>query len=213
MLKILRSLFFILKTGSVKSKKSKCAPRLALTPMWWRSQETSMMLKPRSKRSSMILIWHLHYNKRAIASLLLIPSISGVYSANGLLLLRLWPNAQAGKISAGQAVNFSVPTGNFGDILAGWYAKKLGLPIKKLLCASNENNVLTEFFASGIYDRKRPFHVTTSPSMDILVSSNLERLLFYTLDQDATKTAQLMDQLSTRGVYMLDAELVTKLQN
>lgn len=144
-------------------------------------------------------------------------------SANSINIGRLFPQMvyyfyaygqilKAGKITAGQAVNFSVPTGNFGDILAGWYAKKLGLPIKKLLCASNENNVLTDFFASGIYDRKRPFHVTTSPSMDILVSSNLERLLFYTLDQDAAKTAYLMNQLSTRGVYTLDAELIAKLQ-
>ena len=75
-------------------------------------------------------------------------------------------------------VNFCVPTGNFGDILAAYYAKRMGLPVNKLICASNSNNVLTDFLRTGIYDRNRPFHTTISPSMDILISSNLERLLF-----------------------------------
>ena len=78
----------------------------------------------------------------------------------------------------GDKVNFCVPTGNFGDILAAYYAKRMGLPVGKLICASNCNDVLTDFLRTGVYDRNRPFHTTMSPSMDILVSSNLERLLF-----------------------------------
>ena len=78
----------------------------------------------------------------------------------------------------GQEINFVVPTGNFGNILAGFYAKSMGLPIYKLICASNQNNVLTDFINTGVYDRNRTFHKTISPSMDILISSNLERLLF-----------------------------------
>lgn len=101
-----------------------------------------------------------------------------------------------GRISVGDKINFSVPTGNFGDILAGWFAKKLGLPVNKLICASNKNNILTDFFNEGTYDKNRPFYVTSSPSMDILVSSNLERLLFYVSGEDANKTAELMNQLS-----------------
>ena len=84
------------------------------------------------------------------------------------------------KIRCGNEINFSVPTGNFGNILAGYYAKCMGLPVKKLICASNINNILTDFFNTGVYDKERPFHTTISPSMDILVSSNLERLLFHT---------------------------------
>ena len=83
-----------------------------------------------------------------------------------------------GKIQMGEKVNYCVPTGNFGNILACWYAGQMGLPVGKLICASNSNNVLTDFLATGTYDRNRPFHTTMSPSMDILVSSNLERLLF-----------------------------------
>ncbi|MFR6426050.1 MAG: hypothetical protein ACLUNO_11315 [Oscillospiraceae bacterium] len=82
-------------------------------------------------------------------------------------------------IAMGDKLNFVVPTGNFGDILAGWYAKQMGLPVGKLVCASNANNVLTDFIRTGTYDKNRPFHTTASPSMDILVSSNLERLALF----------------------------------
>ena len=108
-----------------------------------------------------------------------------------------------GEIKAGEKINAVVPTGNFGNILAAFYAKKMGLPVHKLICASNENNVLTDFFATGTYDKKRDFKVTTSPSMDILVSSNLERLIFHLLGNDATKTKELMDALVTKGEYTL----------
>ncbi len=107
---------------------------------------------------------------------------------------------RAGKIRMGDPVNFCVPTGNFGDILAGFLAKKLGLPVGRLICASNANNVLTDFIRTGTYDRKRPLHKTISPSMDILVSSNLERLL-YLLTEDCQLVAQLMAQLDRDGCY------------
>ena len=136
----------------------------------------------------------------------LFPQVIYYFAAYGQLL-------KDQKISLGQAVNFSVPTGNFGDILAGYFAKQLGLPIKKLICASNKNKVLTDFFNSGTYDKNRPFYVTSSPSMDILVSSNLERLLFYISGEDAQKTADLMAQLSTDGVYHLDDEVFAKLSD
>ena len=95
---------------------------------------------------------------------------------------------KAGEITAGDKVNFTVPTGNFGNILAAYYAKQIGLPVGKLICASNENNVLTDFFKTQVYDKKRSFKVTTSPSMDILVSSNLERLIFHLSGNSAEKT-------------------------
>lgn len=87
----------------------------------------------------------------------------------------------------GDKLDFCVPTGNFGDILAGWYAKKMGLPVRRLICASNANNVLTDFFRTGVYDRNRTFYTTASPSMDILVSSNLERLLCHASDAGAVR--------------------------
>ena len=101
---------------------------------------------------------------------------------------------------------FCVPTGNFGNILAGWMAKEMGLPVSRFVCASNANNVLTDFIETGVYDRRRPFHVTTSPSMDILVSSNLERLLYF-LSKDAERVAGWMKQLSAEGRYDVGAEL------
>ena len=113
---------------------------------------------------------------------------------------------KGGKIKMGDKVNFSVPTGNFGDILAGFLAKKLGLPVGKLICASNANNVLTDFIQTGTYDRRRPLHKTVSPSMDILVSSNLERLLYF-LSGDTVLVASLMQQLNTEGVYTVPAQL------
>lgn len=112
----------------------------------------------------------------------------------------------------GQKINVVVPTGNFGNILAAYYAKKMGLPIHKLVCASNANNVLTEFLNTGVYDRNRAFHATISPSMDILISSNLERLLYDITGQDAEKVAGWMGQLGTEGRYQVDADTLAKLQ-
>ncbi|MGQ7408001.1 threonine synthase [Streptococcus suis] len=133
-------------------------------------------------------------------------------SANSMNIGRLVPQivyyvyayaqlVKTGEIAAGDKVNFTVPTGNFGNILAAYYAQQIGLPINKLICASNDNNVLTDFFTTGVYDKKRTFRVTTSPSMDILVSSNLERLIFHLFGNDAAKTAELMDRLATDGQY------------
>jgi len=116
-----------------------------------------------------------------------------------------------GEIQLGDRVNFSVPTGNFGDILAGYLAKRLGLPVGRLICASNANNVLTDFITTGTYDRRRPLLKTTSPSMDILVSSNLERLL-YLLSGDAALVAGLMEQLGREGVYTVPAPLKQAIQ-
>ena len=135
-------------------------------------------------------------------------------SANSMNVGRLVPQVvyyvyayaqlvKAGHIQNGDKVNFTVPTGNFGNILAAFYAKQIGLPVGKLICASNDNNVLTDFFKTRVYDKKREFKVTTSPSMDILVSSNLERLIFHLLGNDAVKTAELMNALSTQGQYEL----------
>ena len=116
-----------------------------------------------------------------------------------------------GVIALGDKVNFSVPTGNFGDILAGFLAKLLGLPVGRLICASNANNVLTDFIRTGVYDRRRPLLKTTSPSMDILVSSNLERLLYLmTLDTDFV--AACMAQLAERGHYALPEALMEQIQ-
>lgn len=115
----------------------------------------------------------------------------------------------SGNILLGDEIDFCVPTGNFGDILAGWYAKKMGLPIRKLICASNSNNVLTDFINTGIYDRRRKFHTTISPSMDILVSSNLERLLF--MLSDAETTADWMDQLKTKGKYNVGGKALAEI--
>jgi len=107
----------------------------------------------------------------------------------------------AGEINMGEEIDFVVPTGNFGNILAGYYAKRMGLPIRKLVCASNSNNVLTEFFASGEYDKNREFFKTVSPSMDILISSNLERLLFEVSGRNPEITAKRMEELKTKGKY------------
>lgn len=103
----------------------------------------------------------------------------------------------------GDKVNFTVPTGNFGDILAGFYAKCMGLPVNRLICASNSNNVLTDFLKTGTYDRNREFFKTISPSMDILISSNLERLLYH-ITNDATKVKSYMEKLQSTGCYQVD---------
>ena len=144
-------------------------------------------------------------------------------SANSINIGRLAPQIMyyfrayrdlldAGKIRLGDEVNFSVPTGNFGDILAGYLAKGLGLPVGALICASNANNVLTDFIRTGTYDRRRPLLKTTSPSMDSLVSSNLERLL-YLLSGDTKLVAGLMQELNTQGVYTVPAQLLEKIQS
>ena len=120
---------------------------------------------------------------------------------------------KAGKIAAGDPINFVVPTGNFGDILAGYYAKLMGLPIDRLLCASNSNNVLTDFINTGVYDRRREFYKTVSPSMDILVSSNLERLLYSVTEHDAARVADYMKRLNTEGHYEIDSDDLKQIQS
>lgn len=117
------------------------------------------------------------------------------------------------KINAGDEINVVVPTGNFGNILAGFYAKQMGLPIKMLICASNSNNVLTDFLKTGTYDKNRAFYTTTSPSMDILISSNLERLLYHMSGNNDSLVADLMKQLSENGKYTVSDELIVKIQN
>ena len=112
-----------------------------------------------------------------------------------------------GKITMGERVDYCVPTGNFGDILAGYYAKRMGLPVGTLVCASNRNNVLTDFISTGTYDARREFHRTTSPSMDILVSSNLERLLFHASGSDKA-VAGYMNELNQNGVYTVSPEVL-----
>ncbi len=112
----------------------------------------------------------------------------------------------SGQIALGDKVDFTVPTGNFGNILAGYYAKRMGLPIGTLVCASNKNNVLTEFFREGNYNSKRPFFKTMSPSMDILVSSNLERLVFEMSGRDGALTKERMESLAKNGQYSVRAE-------
>lgn len=108
-------------------------------------------------------------------------------------------------LTPGESFDVVVPTGNFGDILAGWYAYRMGLPIADFVCASNSNNVLTDFFNTGVYDRNRPFKKTVSPSMDILISSNLERLVFEMVDRNAETCASLMAALSGKGEYKIPA--------
>ena len=134
----------------------------------------------------------------------LVPQVVYYFAAYAHLL-------RAGKIQPGDAVEFCVPTGNFGDILAGYYAQRLGLPVAKLIVASDKNNVLFDFLTTGTYDRQRPFYTTTSPSMDILISSNLERMLYYLADGDCELVANLMAQLA-QGSYDVPAELLAKIQ-
>ncbi len=143
-------------------------------------------------------------------------------SANSINIGRLAPQivyyfkayadlVRCGRIQIGEPVHFCVPTGNFGDILAGYFAKRMGLPVGKLICASNRNDVLTEFLSTGVYDKRRTFYKTTSPSMDILVSSNLERLLSLLTGDDAY-VAGLMKQLNEQGHYKVSDELLKKLK-
>ena len=118
-----------------------------------------------------------------------------------------------GEVKAGEAINVVVPTGNFGNILAAFYAKNMGLPIHKLICASNENKVLYDFFTTGTYDRNREFVLTTSPSMDILISSNLERLIYRIAGNSAEKNAALMQSLKETGKYEITDEMKAQLSD
>ncbi len=119
---------------------------------------------------------------------------------------------KSGSVCSGEPVNFCVPTGNFGNILAGYFARLMGLPVGRLICASNENNVLTDFIATGVYDRNRPFYTTSSPSMDILISSNLERLL-YLLSGSDEQVRSYMHALSETGRYTISPALLEQVQS
>ncbi len=145
-------------------------------------------------------------------------------SANSINIGRLVPQIcyyvyayaqllKEGKIEDGEAVNVVVPTGNFGNILAAFYAKNMGLPIHKLICASNDNKVLYDFFRTGTYDRNREFMLTSSPSMDILISSNLERLIYRIAGNDAEKNAAFMSALSSGGKYEITEEMKAQLSD
>ncbi len=144
-------------------------------------------------------------------------------SANSINIGRLAPQVvyyflayaslmKQGRIRFGDKVDYVVPTGNFGDILAGWYAKQLGLPVGRLVCASNANRVLTDFICTGVYDRRREFYKTNSPSMDILVSSNLERLLYYADGGDTAQVKNDMLRLQNSGYYKISAAALTFIQ-
>ena len=135
----------------------------------------------------------------------LVPQIAYYFSAYCDLL-------NQGRIQLGDPINIVVPTGNFGNILAAYFAKQCGVPVHKLVCASNQNNVLTDFLTTGTYDRNRPFYLTTSPSMDILISSNLERLLYLLGGRDDQKLTALMKSLSETGKYSVDAQVLEALQ-
>ena len=139
-------------------------------------------------------------------------------SANSINIGRLVPQIvyyvhayvsllREGKIADGEKINIVVPTGNFGNILAAFYAKQMGLPVNRLICASNENKVLFDFFRTGVYDRNREFHLTSSPSMDILLSSNLERLIWLLCGQSAAENRKLMQELAETGRYTISEEM------
>ena len=135
----------------------------------------------------------------------LLPQIVYYFTSYETLLLRE-------EIKPGEAVNFCVPTGNFGDILAGDYARRMGLPIHKLICASNRNNVLTDFFTNGVYDDNRPFYASMSCSIDILISSNLERLLFELAGRDDALVRKWMGELKEKGMYALPEKALDQLK-
>ncbi|MEE8825719.1 MAG: threonine synthase [Eubacteriales bacterium] len=145
-------------------------------------------------------------------------------SANSINIGRLVPQivyyvyayaqlVKSGEIKAGEKINITVPTGNFGNILAAYYAKQMGLPVGKLICASNENKVLTDFFATGEYNKNREFILTSSPSMDILISSNLERLIYRICGDDADECRKLMESLASKGVYRITPEMKERLDD
>ena len=135
----------------------------------------------------------------------LVPQIVYYFSAYADMI-------KSGQIKNGEKINFTVPTGNFGNILAAYYAREMGLPVNKLICASNANNVLTEFLTTGRYNRLREFHTTVSPSMDILISSNLERLLFHLTDGGSKEINRLFSLLGEKGEYTVDDKLLSGLQ-
>ena len=118
-----------------------------------------------------------------------------------------------GKIAKDEKINIVVPTGNFGNILSAFYAKNMGLPVAKLICASNENKVLYDFFETGKYDKNREFILTSSPSMDILISSNLERLIYWAAGNDAKKNVEFMTALTKEGVYEITPQMQEKLKD
>ncbi len=134
----------------------------------------------------------------------LVPQI--VYYVSSYLSL-----CASGSIAYGEPVDYCVPTGNFGNIMAGWYAKQMGLPIGRLVCAANKNNVLADFISTGTYNIKREFHKTSSPSMDILVSSNLERLLYH-ISGSSALVSDLMQQLTTKGHYTVSSQILKTIQ-
>ncbi|MDE6918926.1 MAG: pyridoxal-phosphate dependent enzyme, partial [Lachnospiraceae bacterium] len=145
-------------------------------------------------------------------------------SANSINIGRLVPQVvyyvyayaqllKEGKVEKDEKINVVVPTGNFGNILAAYFAKNMGIPIAKLICASNENKVLYDFFETGVYDRNREFVLTSSPSMDILISSNLERLIYLTAGADADKNAAFMSALSTAGRYEITADMRAQMED
>lgn len=145
-------------------------------------------------------------------------------SANSINVGRLAPQVtyyfdsyaqlvRRGAVKAGDEVTFCVPTGNFGDVLAGYFARRMGLPVRRLVVASNANDVLTDFLTTGTYDRRRDFHKTISPSMDILVSSNLERLLYYASDGDCELVASLMGELAEKGVYTAPGRVMDEIRS
>lgn len=145
-------------------------------------------------------------------------------SANSINIGRLVPQIvyyfyayaqmlESGAVKPGERINITVPTGNFGNILAAYYGKKMGLPVRKLICASNENKVLVDFFNTGAYDKNRTFKLTSSPSMDILVSSNLERLIYRVSGDDSDMTGRLMNSLTSQGVYKITDGMYSKLSD
>lgn len=136
----------------------------------------------------------------------LVPQIVYYFSAYADML-------KQGAIDTGEKVNFVVPTGNFGNILAGYYAYRMGLPINKLICAANSNNVLADFLQTGCYDRRREFHKTLSPSMDILISSNLERLLYHLTGENAGQVSEWMKELNEKGSYQVSEPVLAALQH
>lgn len=155
-----------------------------------------------------------------------LPAMDGIRlsSANSINIARLVPQigyyyatyinlVNRGELKNGEEISFIVPTGNFGDILAGFYAKQMGLPIAKLVCASNSNNVLTDFLTTGIYDKRRDFLKTFSPSMDILISSNLERLLYYAQEGDTEIVCKQMSELKENSFYRVDGSVLDKISN
>ena len=204
-----RSWSSIPTTASPRCRSCRCARRTGRTSTSWRSRATSTT----DCQTTVKRIFHSEECKEELAKRNIRLS-----SANSINFGRLAPQiayyfsayldlVSSEQIKMGDKVDFTVPTGNFGNILAAYYAKQMGLPVGRLVCASNRNNVLTDFLLRGVYDvSKRPFFKTMSPSMDILISSNLERLLFELSGRDAALTAERMESLVKTGKYSVRAE-------